>query len=93
MAKPTVRRSRDTVGPTPFENARDEMFQHIMQCGVIGADAEHQSEWFETTTQYLAERYHELTREQVQELRTLGERFSQPPRASSAIHEDATAAA
>lgn len=93
MAKPTVRRSRDTAGPTPFENARDEMFQHIMQCGVIGADAEHQSEWFETTTQYLAERYHELTQEQVKELRTLGERFSQPPRASATSQEDATAAA
>jgi hypothetical protein len=37
MAKPKDRRRREVVAPTPFEQARDEMFQHIMRCGVIGA--------------------------------------------------------
>ena len=45
---------------TPFEEARDEMFQHIMKCGVIGASPEDQKEWFDNTMTYLADRYHEL---------------------------------
>ena len=66
---------------TPFEQARDELFQHIMTCGVVGADAEHQHEWFEDTMKYFAERYPELSENQVTELRKLGERFAQPPKA------------
>jgi hypothetical protein len=79
MDKKKPRRRKETAEPTPFEQARDEMFQHIMRCGVIGADKEHQGEWFTDTIGYLAERYHELTPDQVTELRTLGERFVQPP--------------
>lgn len=77
-------RQRKTVGrrvstePTPFEQARDEMFQHVMRCGVIGSDPDHQREWFDETMTYLGERYHELSKTQVAELRTLGERFAQP---------------
>ena len=72
---------RDVVAtPSPFEEARDELFQHVMQCGVIGADPEHQREWFENTLAYLTDRYPELTPEKLQELRTLGERFAQPPK-------------
>lgn len=66
--------------PSPFEEARDEMFQHIMRCGVVGSAPEDQKEWFESTMQYMTERYHELAPEQLQELRTLGERFAQPPK-------------
>jgi hypothetical protein len=86
MAKQRVRRQREVSAPTPFEQARDEMFQHIMQCGVIGADPTHQAEWFNETMAYVSDRYHELTPEQVAELRTLGERFCQPPKA--ATHEE-----
>jgi len=68
--------------PSPFEEARDEMFQQIMRCGVIGADPEHQSEWFSDTMRYLGERYHELTDAELNQLRQLGERFVQPPRAT-----------
>lgn len=93
MAKPSFRRSRDVEGPTPFEHARDEMFQHIMQCGVIGADAEHRAEWFDTTLEYLADRFHELSPEQITELRTLGERFCQPPKAAIAQPAGAASAA
>jgi hypothetical protein len=67
--------------PTPFEEARDELFQQIMTCGVIGADAEHQREWFDETMKYFGERYPELAERQVEELRKLGERFAQPPKA------------
>ena len=75
------RGSRGPVAtPTPFEEARDELFQHVMQCGVIGAEVEHQVEWFDQTMAYMTERYPELSPTQLKELRTLGERFAQPPK-------------
>jgi hypothetical protein len=81
MAKPKQRRERRVAEPTPFEQARDEMFQHIMRCGVIGATTDHQAEWFSDTMTYLADRYPELAESDVGELRKLGERFVQPPKA------------
>jgi hypothetical protein len=64
--------------PTAFELARDELFSHILRCGVLEAAEEHRTEWFDDTMAYLAERYEELTAAQVRELRTLGERYCQP---------------
>ena len=84
MGKNRQRRRREVVPPTPFEEARDEMFQQIMRCGVIGCEPDAQSEWFEDTMRYLAERYHELTNTELNQLRQLGERFVQPPRAAQA---------
>lgn len=82
MARSKSRRNSGPVqGPTPLEEARDELFQQIMSCGVIGADPEHQHEWFDETMKYFAERYPELAERQMQELRQLGERFAQPPKA------------
>lgn len=80
MATQRTRRVPDVVAPTPFDEARDELFQQIMQCGVIGADPAHQEEWFRDTMAYVATRYPELSAGQVAELRTLCERFVQPPR-------------
>jgi hypothetical protein len=71
--------------PTPFQEARDEMFQHIMKCGVIGAAPEDQQEWFDSTMTYLADRYHELSAKEVSELRVLGERFVQPAKVKAAV--------
>jgi len=82
--KPRYRREV-APAPTPFEDARDEMFQHIMKCGVIGATPEDQKEWFDATMSYLADRYHELTPKQIGELRVLGERFSQPAKVKAAV--------
>ena len=65
--------------PSPFEQARDELFQHIMRCGVVGADAEHVDEWFAETIKYMTERFPELSEQQITELKTLGLRFAQPP--------------
>jgi hypothetical protein len=79
MTKQTRRRTA-VAEPTPFEQARDELFQQVIRCGVIGADPEHQGEWFEETMRYFGERYPELAPRQVTELRTLGERFAQPPK-------------
>ena len=84
---------RDVAPPSPFDQARDEMFQHVMQCGVIGADPAHQGEWFDQTMSYLAERFHELTPTQITELRTLGERFAQPAKGSTPAARTAADAA
>ncbi len=83
MAKRQVRRpSSQVAGPRPavFDEARDEMYQQIIQCGVIGADPDHQTEWFDQTMQYFADRYHELSEDELAKLRVLGERFVRPPR-------------
>jgi hypothetical protein len=80
MSKARPRRKPVTTEPTLFDMARDELFQHIIQCGVIGADPEHQAEWFTDAMTQMAQRWHELTPAQIGELRTLGERFARPAR-------------
>ena len=63
---------------SPIDEARDELFQHIMKCGVIGAASEDQKEWFDATMTYFTERYPELNQLELTQLRTQGERFAQP---------------
>ncbi len=60
------------------QKARDELYSHILRCGVIEALHEHQREWFDDTIEYFAERYPGLTTDELQELRRLGERYCQP---------------
>ena len=72
-------------GPSPFSQARDELFQHIIGCAVVGADPAHQKEWFDETMAYMTERFHELHKDELSELRTLGERFAQPVQRSEAV--------
>lgn len=67
---------------TPLDESRDELFQHIMRCGVIGATPEHQQEWFDATMTYFEERYPELSKLEFVQLRTLGERFAKPMKSS-----------
>jgi hypothetical protein len=66
------------TNPTAFEQARDELFSHILRCGVLEAALEHQTEWFDDTILYLRDRYTDLDDEQVTELRVLGERYCRP---------------
>ena len=73
-----TRPRRVAVEPKPFDQARDELFQHIMRCEVVGSHPDHQKEWFDETLAYMAERYHELSAVELADLRTLGERFAQP---------------
>ena len=75
MAKNKPRRA---ASPPLFDQARDEMFSHILRCGVLEALPEHQKDWFDDTMQYLGERYEGLSPEQMSDLRVLGERFAQP---------------
>ena len=76
MTKKKPRRFAATA--TSFDQARDELFSHILRCGVIDALPEHQKEWFDDTMQYLADRYSDLGDEDLGKLRTLGERYCQP---------------
>lgn len=76
MAK--KREPRKLATPTAFEQARDELFSHILRCGVLEATLEHQKEWFDDTMLYLADRYEDLTEQELDQLRTLGERYCQP---------------
>jgi hypothetical protein len=83
--KKTSKPRRPPAEPTPFEQARDELFQHIMRCEVVGSHPDHQKEWFDETVAYMADRYHELTSVELADLRTLGERFVKPARTGQAI--------
>jgi hypothetical protein len=75
MNKKKTQRDPEAVS---FAQARDEMFSHILRCGVIDALPEHQKDWFDDTMLYLADRYDDLTEDELTQLRLLGERFSQP---------------
>jgi hypothetical protein len=70
--------------PVAFNQARDEMFSHVLRCGVLDAAPEHQKDWFDDTMQYLAERYTDLSQDELAQLRTLGERYCRPVQARSA---------
>ena len=84
----TKKKARRTPSSPPiFDQARDEMFGHILRCGVLEALPEHQKEWFDDTVQYLVERYDTLTPEELAELRVLGERYCRPVVGRSAAVE------
>lgn len=78
MAKQKKPFTKQTSAPTMLDQARDELFSHILRCGVVDADLEHQKEWIDDTMQYLGERYPDLDEEQLTQVRTLGERFCRP---------------
>ena len=80
MAKQKKQHKTGPATASPFEEARDELFQHIMRCAVVGAAEDDQKSWFDDTMQYMADRYSELSAEKIDELRKLGERFAQPPK-------------
>jgi len=69
---------RKYATPTSFEQARDELFSHILRCGVLEATADHQKEWFDDTLLYLADRFSDLTETELNDLRVLGERYCRP---------------
>lgn len=67
-----------SAAPSSQDQARDELFSHILRCGVIEADPEQQKAWMDDTMQYLAERYADLTEEELEQVRVLGDRFCKP---------------
>jgi hypothetical protein len=89
LSKKTLRRA--PAAPSQFDQARDEMFSHILRCGVIEALPEHQKDWFDDTMQYIAERYTGLTDQERSQLRVLGERYCQPVQRAAAVEVAAPA--
>jgi hypothetical protein len=75
MSNKKGQRDTDEVA---FAQARDELFSHVLRCGVMDALPEHQKDWFDDTMLYLADRYESLGDEELAQLRVLGERFCQP---------------
>jgi hypothetical protein len=73
-----AKKVRSKAEAASFSQARDELFSHILRCGVIDALPEHQKDWLDDTMLYLADRYDDLGEEALSELRVLGERFCQP---------------
>jgi hypothetical protein len=74
------KKTRSAPEAAAFAQARDELFSHILRCGVIDALPEHQKDWFDDTMGYIAERYEDLSEEEQKQLRLLGERYCQPVR-------------
>src|SRR2546426_595573 len=64
--------------PTQFEQARDELFSHILRCGVLEAAPEHQKEWFDDTMLYLTDRYPQPQMRGAVCARGAGERAADP---------------
>jgi len=75
MAKKRKEPRKLAPPPSASDQARDELFSHILRCGVLEATPEHQKEWFDDTMLYLADRYEDLTEDDLTRLRTLGERY------------------
>ncbi len=61
-----------------FDQARDELFSHILRCGVLEASDQHQVDWFNDTMEYLCDRYDRLTEDDLAEVRRLGEVYCRP---------------
>jgi hypothetical protein len=76
----TKKQHRSIPEAASFAQARDELFSHILRCGVIDALPEHQKDWFDDTMGYVADRYDDLSKEELAQLRILAERYCQPVR-------------
>ncbi len=63
---------------TTLDKARDELFSHINRCGVLEAAEDQQVEWLDDTMQFMEERYPDLSKSELDELRQLGLRYCRP---------------
>jgi hypothetical protein len=75
-----------------LDQARDELFSHILRCGVLEAAASDQKDWFDDTMEYLGERYEGLNPRELDSLRQLGERYCQPVISRSEATEETVGA-
>lgn len=89
MTKKKLRRV--SSAPSSFDQARDELFSHILRCGVIEALPEHQKDWLDDTMQYIADRYNDLGQDELTKVRELGERFCRPVVRRTESETDASA--
>jgi len=70
--------SRGRHETTDLDRSRDELFSHIQRCGVIEAEDAQRGEWLDDTIQYLAERYSDLSKQDLVALKEMGERYCSP---------------
>jgi hypothetical protein len=70
--------NRTETPPSLFDQARDELFSHIIRCGVLEAAVDHQKEWFGDTMDYLSDRYDTLSDIDLDRVRRLGEQYCRP---------------
>ncbi len=70
--------NRTETPPSVLEQARDELFSHILRCGVLEAGVDHQKEWFDDTMDYLSDRYDTLPDNELGRIRGLGEQYCRP---------------
>jgi hypothetical protein len=63
---------------SPYDKARDELFSHILHCGVLQAELAQQKDWFDDTMEYMAERYTALSEDELASIRSLGEQYCRP---------------
>jgi hypothetical protein len=80
---------RSAPAAASFAQARDELFSHILRCGVIEALPEHQKDWLDDTMGYIADRYEDLSEEELLQVRLLGERYCQPVRRVDTVESGA----
>ena len=83
------KKNRSSPEAVSFAQARDELFSHILRCGVIDALPEHQKDWFDDTMGYVADRYNDLSTAELAQLRALGERYCQPVRRVETVESGA----
>jgi hypothetical protein len=83
------KKTRSIPEAASFAQARDELFSHILRCGVIDALPEHQKDWFDDTMGYVADRYEDLSEEELAQVRILGERYCQPVRRVETVESGA----
>jgi hypothetical protein len=74
------KKTRSIPEAASFAQARDELFSHILRCGVIDALPEHQKDWLDDTMGNVEDRYEDLNKEELAQIRMLGERYCQPVR-------------
>ena len=65
-------------GPSEFDRARNELFSQIQHCGVLEATAGQRDAWFKETLEYIASRYPGISREELDDLDSLGRRYCEP---------------
>lgn len=63
---------------TPMDHARNDLFRHIIRCGVLDAEMADRLEWLDDTIDYMAERHPRLTDLQLAHLEVIGRRFIKP---------------
>lgn len=68
----------DQTAQNFFDQARDELFSHIVRCKVLEAAPEDQAEWLKETMEYMADRYPDLTPMHLAQLEVLGKRYISP---------------